>query len=138
MGKAGRPSKFSPARVKTIVDVLKISGTRKSACLRAGISQETFANYLRDRPDFATAVEAAENDAELTLAATIREAAKTSWQAAAWLLGRRRPLEWSARAGERAFEDQRPVAGMTDDERLRRIGAIVQIAARRSGPAPPD
>jgi transposase len=90
-----RPSKFTPDRRKRILEALRQGNTRKAAVAQAGISYETFCQWLHQYPEFSDQVKNAEAEAELASVRVIREAAVTTWQAAAWWLERRRPEEWS-------------------------------------------
>lgn len=134
MAKTGRPSKYTPETVQKITAALRMASTRKAACIRAGISADTFANWLRDNEDFSDAIQDAENAADLYLLSTIVQAAPKNWRAAAWLLSRRRPNEWGARAGEGRGASASstgavvtsPYTALTDDERQRRITALLR------------
>lgn len=95
MDKKGRPTKFTSDRRSKIVEALKRGNTRTVAVALAGISYETFCQWLKKSPDFSEEIKTAEAEAELASVQVIREAAITTWQAAAWWLERRRPEEWS-------------------------------------------
>lgn len=55
-----RPSKYNPGVVKIICDALANGETRKRACELAGISEDTFANWIADNSDFSAAVKQAD------------------------------------------------------------------------------
>lgn len=57
---AGRPSKYTPEAVQAICECLERGETRKAACAKAGISDETFRRWLDDYVDFVAAVKNAE------------------------------------------------------------------------------
>lgn len=95
---AGRPTKYNIERVQKIVNALSAGNTRRDSCAYAGISEDTFAVWLKDKPDFSDAIEKAEADAAVRNVAIIAKAAQEgTWQAAAWWLERRRKDQWSAR-----------------------------------------
>lgn len=95
---AGRPTKRTPETEKRILDALRIGATRKDASLAAGISQDTFANWLAASSDFSDAVEKAESEDKLRMLAVITKASQEgNWQAAAWRLERKDPDNFGRR-----------------------------------------
>jgi HEAT repeat protein len=52
----GRPTKFSPKIARQIIKALRSKETRKAAYKAAGISHDTFAVWIRTKPEFARAV----------------------------------------------------------------------------------
>lgn len=95
---AGRPTKRTPETEKRILDALRVGATRKDASLAAGISQDTFANWLSDSSDFSDAVEKAESEDKLRMLAVITKASQEgNWQAAAWRLERKDPDNFGRR-----------------------------------------
>lgn len=90
----GRPGKYTPDRRKRILEALRQGNTRRVAVALAGISYETFCDWMRKHPDFSEQCKNAEAEAELASVQIIRKAAIDTWQAAAWWLERRRPEEW--------------------------------------------
>jgi hypothetical protein len=105
---AGGPTKYSIQVVQRLTDALRGGNTRRASCAAAGISQDTFANWLREHSAFSDAVEKAEGEAELRNLAVIQDATKTTWQAAAWWLERKHKAEWSSRV-EQTGADGSPV-----------------------------
>lgn len=102
----GRPSKYTPDLVKRITDALSLGATRRLSCECAGLSHNTFSEWMRDNPDFADAVSKAEGAAGLRALANIQAAARgnernpAQWTASAWLLERTRPDEYGRRQVE--------------------------------------
>lgn len=95
MAGEGAPSKFTPETVKMVCNALAAGNTRRASCRYAGISHETFYQWLKDQPDFSDAVEKAEADAEVRHVANIAKAANDgTWTASAWWLERRQPADW--------------------------------------------
>jgi hypothetical protein len=95
MTKRGRPSKYTPERVKRITDALAAGNSRKAAAAYGGITLETLCAWERNFLDFSTAVKSAEAAAEVGHVANIAQAARGgTWQASAWWLERRRHAEW--------------------------------------------
>jgi len=92
---AGRPSKYTPERVKRITDALAAGNSRKAAAAYGGISDDALGSWMRRYADFADAVKSAEAQAEVAHVANIAQASRDgSWQASAWWLERRRHQEW--------------------------------------------
>jgi len=91
-----RRSKRTPEREKKIIDLLKAGNTRKTSYTAAGITDKTFAAWLKTS-DFSDAVKVAEEEAVARNVMVIANAAKKSWQAAAWWLERRRPEDYARR-----------------------------------------
>ncbi len=93
--KAGRPTKLTPETTEKIVQALTAGNTRQAACGYAGISDQSFLNYLRSSLEFLEAVKKAEADAEVRHVANIAKASNDgNWTASAWWLERRRYQEW--------------------------------------------
>jgi hypothetical protein len=117
---AGRPTKYTPERVKMITDALKVGATQRLACQYAGVSTDSFARWVEKYADFAEAIKEAEGRAAVGWLAKIeKEASDGTWQAAAWKLERLYPAEYG-----RTVVDQRHsgsitierAARMTEDE----------------------
>lgn len=90
----GRPTKRTPEREQRLLTALAAGNTRKAACHYAGIDLHTLGRWMQIAT-FATAIEKAETDAEVRFVAQIAKAAQDgTWQAAAWWLERRRPLDY--------------------------------------------
>ena len=105
---AGRPTKYNEETETRITQALRAGNTRRAACAYAGISQDTFANWLKSKSHFADAIEKAEGDAEVRNVAIIQKAADSTWQAAAWWLERKHKADWSSRV-EQTGADGSPV-----------------------------
>lgn len=96
MAPRGRPSKYTPERVKRITDALSAGNSRRAAAAYGGISEDALGAWVRNFADFADAVKSAEAQAEVSHVANIARAAQGgSWQASAWWLERRRHAEWA-------------------------------------------
>jgi hypothetical protein len=98
---AGRPSKYTPERVKKILDAVALGATFRLACLYAGIDENTFARWRERYGDFGDAVKEAEGRGAIGWLAKIERAANDdNWQAAAWKLERRYPQEYGRKVTE--------------------------------------
>ena len=104
----GRPTKYTVQNVNRILDALRGGNTRRVSCAAGNISQDTFANWLRDHSAFSDAVQKAEGEAELRNLQVIQDATRTTWQAAAWWLERKHKADWSSRV-EQTGADGSPV-----------------------------
>lgn len=127
----GRPTKYHDERVSRIVRALADGNTRRAACLGNGVSEDTFAIWMREYSDFSDAVTLAEFEAEQRYVSSLKKAAfghqatKTKrttkadgsveevretvwefdWKAAESWLKRRRPDEWGDRVDVRQLPD---------------------------------
>jgi hypothetical protein len=91
----GRPSKRTAEREERLLTALAAGNTIRASCIYAGIGVQTMADWRERSRDFRDAVEKAEADAEVRFVAQIAKAAHDgTWQAAAWWLERRRPLDY--------------------------------------------
>lgn len=90
---------------KTIVDVIRLGGTRSHAAAAAGVSPTALFTWLRrgragEEPyaQFAQHMKKADGEARTVATKAIRTALEGgTWQAAAWWLERRYPKEWARR-----------------------------------------
>jgi len=95
---AGRKTKLTPERQKIITDVIAAGNYARTAVAMAGISEETYYQWLKKNPEFAEAVRKAESQAEAVRVARIARAGQEgNWTADAWWLERRFPDKWSRR-----------------------------------------
>lgn len=99
---AGRPSKFSPERVDTLVKWLKLGYYIDEACSMAGIHRDTYYAWLKKAEEgvpeysgFSDTIKKARAEAEGAHIMNIRKAADNGvWQASAWYLERAYPTRW--------------------------------------------
>jgi hypothetical protein len=82
--------KYNKRTVSTICNLLKAGNTRRTSAIAGGISEETFYVWMKSKSEFSESVKKAEAEAEARNVAIINQAGKTSWQASAWWLERRR------------------------------------------------
>lgn len=92
-----RPTKYNPTVVRAICRSLENGAPRMDAAGAAGISYETFRQWLARHLEFRAAVEKAEATMVTANVRIVKAAASKSWQAAAWLLERRRPEDFGRR-----------------------------------------
>lgn len=83
---------------REICAILAIGGTRCVAARYVGCAESTITRTAQRDPDFALRLERAETDLELFQLQNIRQASKSSWNAAAWILERRLPERYGKRS----------------------------------------
>ncbi len=101
----GRPSKLTPQTMALILAAIKCGAPNKVACAAAGIHAATMYKWLdkgRERPDseygeFRDELTRARQEGRVSRLGIIQKAAKMDWRAAAWLLERDMPDEFSLR-----------------------------------------
>lgn len=92
---AGRRSKYTPETVDKLTQAIRLGATYQLACDYAGITRETFYQWMKGKADFSDAIKRAEGAASVTWLAKIEQAASDgNWQAAAWKLERRYPDQY--------------------------------------------
>jgi hypothetical protein len=115
--------------------------TYESASISAGISYSTFNRWMKQGRDakegtlareFYDLVRSASNTAEARNVMCIQKAAKTTWQAAAWWLERRRAEAYGRRdvvnvSENHSFEDNAQEGSMSDDEKRATLKAMLRI-----------
>ena len=94
MANVGRKGKYNPEIVKEILTVIAIGGTDKDAYEYAGVSAETFYQWLK-KPEFLEQVTRERLKGKVNIIKSIREQGKNDWRANAWYLERRYPQEFA-------------------------------------------
>ncbi len=118
---SGRPSLLTPEVQAKIVDRVRRGNYPAVAAGACGIGQSTFFRWMErgkaeeDSPyrEFREAVKEAADSAETEMVDVIRQAAATSWQAAAWWLERTRHQRYARRLHE---QDKAAVAASVADQ----------------------
>jgi hypothetical protein len=100
-GTAGRPA-YSDAVRNRLLSGLRLGMTRAAAAGNAGISRQTFYDWINGDEGFAAEVEIAEGKAEARYTSTVSESTRAESEgirlkAASFWLERRRPNEWRDR-----------------------------------------
>lgn len=116
--KRGRPTKLNHKVSLKICDAIVAGATYEAAAQYAGISYETFNEWMKAgraaaTPDpfseFSEAVEVANASAQVQFVLNIKRAANAGdWRAAAWMLERRFPKAYGQRVGaidEKSLDD---------------------------------
>ena len=90
----GRPSKRTAQLETQLVEAIEAGATFKLACELVSITEVVFCLWRREDPDFAARVDAASAKGDLARIKTIDGYGAQDWGAPAWLLERRRPMEY--------------------------------------------
>lgn len=126
----GRPTKYTPETVDTILGLLRSGNTRRTACLASGVSVAQFSVWLNQYPEFAEDCQRAEQEAIASRVGTILQAAdKGAWQAAAWWLERRHPKDWAKTDRIEIINSVRQmarIAGLDEDEAAEQAQQILR------------
>ncbi len=95
----GRPTKKTPEVITKLVAAFNNLMTDTEACSYAGISRESYYNWLEQDPMFADKMASAKAHPKMLAKETMIYAIKErkSWMAAAWLLERLEPDQYSLR-----------------------------------------
>lgn len=89
--------KYGKAIIDEIEKSLRMGMTQEDAATLAGISEETFYQWKKKKPEFSEAIKKALLICKQRNVGIIQKAAISTWQAAAWYLERRFPLEFALR-----------------------------------------
>lgn len=108
MSKVGRPSKLTDERRERLVEAIKKGATYELACGYAGISYESFRQWMKAGAEAQSgqflalfaAIKEAEGEAAYGWLDKIENAASEHWQAAAWKLERRYPQDYGRQVQE--------------------------------------
>jgi hypothetical protein len=87
--------KRTPKMLKAICELVRNGLSVRHAAEKLHVHHTTVGRWRNELPDFDTSILAAEAEFIETEVANIRTAAKTSWQASAWMLERRFPQCYS-------------------------------------------
>jgi hypothetical protein len=126
-------NKATPKTLKIILDAIRSGASQRDASALAGISEDTLSLWKRDS-DFSEQMRQKEVQFKMDQVKVVERAAQKSWQAAAWLLERKYPNEYTNRV--RIEQPEAPRTGfehLTDEqleneiENLRRKDGWVKI-----------
>lgn len=104
--RVGRPTKLNAETQKKVCDAILVGATYEAAAQYAGITYETFNEWMKAGraaaapnafSEFSEAVDRANAEAQVFFAMNIKDAARGGdWRAAAWMLERRFPKDYGA------------------------------------------
>jgi hypothetical protein len=104
-----RPTKYSERTITRLEEALRLGCTYAAACGYANISDDTLANWRRDKSGFSERLARAEGEATVRWLQTIENAAGGDWRAAAWKLERRYPREYGRNVTEVRGKPEEPI-----------------------------
>ena len=99
----GRPTDCTPEVTEIVCRELRLGLSIASACAAAGITKTSYYEYHQRAGEgtpfsvFAAATTKARSEGTRGLEHTVRKAAVGDWRAAAWMLERKAPEDWSKR-----------------------------------------
>ena len=93
--RTSRPTKYHSANVDALVEALCHGLSVSAACGIVGIERTTFYNWKKEHPEFREAIDGARPILESNMLARITQASHDDWRAAAWILERRYPEDFS-------------------------------------------
>lgn len=135
----GIRTKYTPERVKRIVDAIRLGATQEMACNYAGIGVSTLHDWFKAHPTFEAQVREAEGAAGVGWLAKIEKAANEgAWQAAAWKLERRYPQQYGRQVTEIQGANGGPVQVEVSAARAKLANLIERRQQRVDPPAGPD
>jgi transposase len=134
-----RKSKLTPEAQEKILRHLRIGAYVETAAAAAGISRDTFDNWLKRGAEgkapyaaFAEAVDQAVAESEARDLATILAASKTQWQAAAWRLERRFPEKYGRH--DRTKVEGKIDVGVSGAELASKLARLLAAASQEEDP----
>lgn len=89
--------KYSREMIEKVCKYVSLGLTNEKAARCAGLSEDTFYDWMKKKPEFSEALKKAKNEGEAANLAIIHRAKAKTWQAAAWLLERQNPEEYGVR-----------------------------------------
>ena len=87
-------TKYNDEIVDNLIKYIEAGNYIETACDAVGISKQTFYRWQEEKSDFSDAIKKAESKAITRNLLLIQNAAKKSWQAAAWFLERKDYERW--------------------------------------------
>lgn len=93
--RVGRPTKRTPEIERAFLHGIEMGLSIRECCIIAGISRETYSQWMKNFPEFSDLKRYAEFKPMERALKCIRDAMFHNWRAAAWWLERRYPQEYS-------------------------------------------
>lgn len=90
--------KYSNEITLEICKYLRAGNTQHDSAVLAGISEDTFYEWRKNKTEFSEAIKKAEKECKARNIAIIQRAAEKTWQAAAWWLERRYSSEYALKS----------------------------------------
>lgn len=131
-----KPLTLDDARRKRLLDALAMGATKRLAAAACGVSEDTLARWRKAHPGLQADMDQAEAQGAVQALAVIKQAAASgTWQAAAWLLERRYPLEFG-RTTPQVREEATQTTPLTDPVADARLARIIETTATRLAAVP--
>jgi hypothetical protein len=108
--RCGRPTSFDETARARFCGMIESGATIRYAAKRLGIDRRTVRYACRTDPAFADRLRRAEQDRDQAAIGRIHNAGEKSWRAAAWLLERIAPQEFSLRHGPASRSEPKKLA----------------------------
>lgn len=102
----GRPTKKTEQVVKKLEEAAALDCTIEEMCFYAGISKQTYYDYLKADPELSDRLAALREEPVLHARQTIVNALKKNPQTAAWYLERKRKKEFAERKEHTAADGE--------------------------------
>ncbi|MDP4009801.1 MAG: hypothetical protein Q8P53_02335 [Candidatus Shapirobacteria bacterium] len=107
-------AKYSKDLLEKICELIKKGLSNRDASFCMGISESTFYEWQKEKPEFSDTIKKAEMERKLLLISRIFEASNKSWQAAAWYLervytdefGKREPKDLKDETDDKLVKEQ--------------------------------
>jgi hypothetical protein len=123
-------NKATPKTIKIILDAIRSGASQRDASALAGISEDTLSLWKRQDSDFSEQMRQKEIGFKTDQVKIIQKAAQRSWQAAAWLLERKYPNEYTNRV---RIEQSEPIKTGYEHLTNEEIKTKLQELRRRNG-----
>ena len=98
--------KYSKEIVDNLIKYIEAGNYNKTACDAVGITEDTFYRWIKEHSEFSESIKRAEAKAITRNLLLIQNAAKKSWQAAAWFLERKDYERWGRKELVGGIEDK--------------------------------
>lgn len=139
--KGGRPRKMTPEKMREVLAILAVGGTRLDAAAYCGVSDQNIRDAAKWDPDFGAELEKADAAGKVHHLKRIRNA--EPWQASAWYLERKYPQEWGRKervehsgANGGPIQTETEIKGdglaafVRDEQAMRQVRKIINQAAK--------
>src|SRR5215472_2575367 len=94
------PSKRTAELETQLLEAIEGGASFKLACELVSVSEAVFCLWRRQDPEFAARVDAASARGDMARIRKVEQHGDQDWRAPAWLLERRRPLEFGRQAAQ--------------------------------------
>lgn len=128
----GRPSEMDPLKVKKLEEAFAFDATILEACLYAGISKQTYYNWLEKNPELVDRFEALRQTPILAAREKVVNSIKSDVDTARWYLERKQKKEFAART-EHTGPDGKDLVPLTD-EQIQKLDRLANLGKQNGTP----